>query len=73
MSAPRFTDGWVYNLHEVPEYTEAGRVIALALTLSVAACSLVALRLGIRWKTIHTIGVCVRGHRYRAVTNSVTV
>ena len=59
MSAPRFTVGWVYNLENVPESTQAGRVIALALTLSLAACFFVALRLGIRWKTIHTIGVRV--------------
>lgn len=57
MSSPRFTNGWVYNLEETPDSTEAGRVIALAVTLSVAACSFVALRLGIRWKMMQRIGV----------------
>lgn len=73
MSAPRFTRGWVYNLEDIPESTEAGRVITLALTLSIAACSFVALRLAMRWKTIHTIGVRVRSEQYWAATDSITV
>lgn len=57
MSPPNFTKGWVYNLEEIPNSTEAGRVIALALTFSVTACLFVVLRLGVRWKTTKIIGV----------------
>lgn len=73
MSAPQFTRGWVYNLEDIPESTEAGRIIALALTLSIAACSFVALRLAIRWKTIHTIGVSIRDDQYWTATDNITV
>lgn len=57
MSPPRFTLGWVYNLESTPDSTDAGRVIALALSFSAIACLFVVLRLGIRWKTVKSIGV----------------
>jgi hypothetical protein len=57
MSSPMFTKGWVYNLEEVPQSSEAGRVIALALSFSGIACSFVVLRLGVRWRSTQAIGV----------------
>jgi hypothetical protein len=59
MPAPNFTKGWVYNLEEISDSTEADRVIALAATLSSIACPLVVLRLMVRLKTTRIIGVGV--------------
>lgn len=57
VSIPPFTQGWVYNLEVIPDRSEAGRVIALALTFSTVACLLVLLRFVMRWKVVGLIGV----------------
>jgi hypothetical protein len=73
MSSPMFTKDWVYNLEEVPPSSEAGRVIALALSFSGIACLFVVLRLGVRWRSTQAIGVGINHLLSESPADSVVV
>jgi hypothetical protein len=73
MSSPMFTKDWVYNLEEVPPSSEAGRVIALALSFSGIACLFVVLRLGVRRRSTQAIGVKIDHLSSKSPADSVLV
>lgn len=57
MSTPRYTLGWVHNLNVAPATSDAITVIGLGAAFSTAAVVFTALRLGVRWKIVGSIGL----------------
>jgi hypothetical protein len=57
MSPPRYTTGWVYNLDTAPQSTDAGRVIALAISFSTISLLCIISRVITRMKILKGVGL----------------
>ena len=56
MAVPPYTLGWVYNLGSVPATSDARGIIALAVVFALVALLSVAFKIGIRLRTIGSVG-----------------
>lgn len=55
--SPPYTIGWVHNLEEAPDSSDASSVIGLAAAFSTIAVLFTVFRLSVRWKTLGRFGL----------------